>query len=439
MGSFFSNITMPLIQKTHSLIAKGHNLCTDSRKVQANDIFIALKGDNFDGNAYAQSALDKGAAIAICDDPALSGTPGIEIVPNALTFLQELAQWHRDTLAIPIIGLTGTNGKTTTKELLRAVLATRFHVYATEGNLNNHIGVPLSILSITPRHQMAIIEMGANHVGEIDFLCSISKPTHGLITNVGKAHLEGFGSFEGVKKAKSELYQYLSEHKGVVFFNEQNSILKELVAKFTFTNTIAYGTTKQGMESIPQHANFLELSISYNGQKVRLNTQMVGEYNMENIAAALSVGCYFGTDFEQSLKTIEGYTPTNNRSQIIESERNTIILDAYNANPSSMEVALNNFSLLKTGKKKVIILGEMLELGEYAPQEHKRIYQLANQAGELLITVGSSYQPYNLKPNLWFGTTQELKEFLYHNPLNDCVLLIKGSRGMQLEKLVDVV
>ena len=430
---------METLIKVHNLIQQGYKPCIDSREVEGNCIFFALKGENYNGNIFAEDALSKGASMAICDDPTLRGKHNIEYVPNTLIFLQDLAKKHRKSLNIPVVGLTGSNGKTTTKELILRILSVQFNAFATKGNLNNHIGVPLSILSITPQHQIAIIEMGANHIGEIEALCSIAKPTHGLITNIGKAHLEGFGSIEGVRKAKSELYQFLASNNGVVFVNEKNQILNKLLVQYNFSSIIGYNNQTINAQAIPSQGNFLNFEVVGNDKKLGLSTQMVGEYNIENIIAAISVGQYFGISIESCLHAIENYTPQNSRSQIIETEHNTIVLDAYNANPSSMEVALLNFHSIKHKNAKTVILGEMLELGEYARAEHERAYQLAKELFETVYTVGENYRNITSNPKHWFVKANDLKSHLKKEPINNQIILLKGSRGVKLEELLDVL
>ncbi|MDD2278384.1 MAG: UDP-N-acetylmuramoyl-tripeptide--D-alanyl-D-alanine ligase [Bacteroidales bacterium] len=429
---------MEALAKVHSLILQGYKPCIDTRKVEGKCIFFALKGENFDGNAFAKDALAKGAYLAICDDPSLKGKLNIEYVPNTLTFLQNLAKFHRQSLNIPIVGLTGSNGKTTTKELLLKILSTQHNTFATQGNLNNHIGVPLSILSITAKHHIAVIEMGANHIGEIETLCSIAQPTHGLITNIGKAHLEGFGSFEGVKKAKSELYQFLAANKGVVFVNDKNQVLNNLIYQYNFSSIVGYNNQTISAKVLPSKNNFLNLEVDINGKKARLSTQMVGEYNIENIIAAISVGQYFGVDIESCLTAIENYVPTNSRSQIIETEHNTIVLDAYNANPSSMELALLNFNAIQHKKSKTVIIGEMLELGGYAKTEHERIYRLAKELFSKVFTVGENYRNISSSKH-WFAKASDLKCHLIEEPIVNQFILLKGSRGVKLEELLDVL
>lgn len=425
---------MSNLTKVHELILIGHTICSDSREVKRGSLFFALKGENFDGNKFAQQAIDNGAALAIVDDRKLSDKKNMLHVNNVLSFLQELAIFHRETLNIPVIGLTGSNGKTTTKELINKVLSTKYKTFATKGNLNNHIGVPLSILAIKEQYEIAIIEMGANHIGEIGNLCSISKPTHGLITNIGKAHLEGFGSINGVIKAKSELYAYLEEEKGVVFINSENSLLKEIAQTFNFKEVVGYQnafhvTKKETLKG------FLKFSINHSKKHYEVNTNIVGDYNLENILAALSVGNYFGVDMANAIMAIESYVPNNSRSQKLETKFNTIILDAYNANPTSMELALTNFNNLPTNSPKMVILGEMLELGDYAQEEHTKIGAIATKLFSNIILVGKSFK--HIDECQWFENHADCINHLKSNPKKGFTILIKASRGVGLDRVLE--
>jgi UDP-N-acetylmuramoyl-tripeptide--D-alanyl-D-alanine ligase len=429
---------METLKEVYHLLSEGYKICTDSRSVDNLSVFIALKGEKFDGNRFAIDAINIGAKLCIVDDQKIESNPKIRIVPNSLVFLQELASYHRDRIAIPIIGLTGSNGKTTTKELIANVLRKRFNTFATSGNLNNHIGVPLSILSIGKEHEIGIIEMGANHIGEIEHLCSISKPTHGLITNIGKAHLEGFGSLEGVKKAKTELYKFIEQNEGVAFINNDNKMLNELATKYNFKNIINYGSNSIHVESIESSSTFLKLKIELNNSSYIIDTKLVGEYNIENIRAALCIGNYFGVNFLDCLNAIAEYIPSNSRSQILKTDKNTIVLDAYNANPSSMEEALRNFSNIPSDKPKAVILGEMLELGEFSNEEHTNIADLSKKLFQNTILIGESFK--HTKGNLrWFANAKECATHLTLNPLENYLILLKGSRGVRLETLLDLL
>ena len=423
------------LEQVYSLYTNGHTICTDSRMVTKGAIFFALKGDTFDGNKFAPDALASGAELVICDDPKFSSQSNTILVANVLEFLQNFASYHREKLNIPVIGLTGSNGKTTTKELINRVLASQYKTFATKGNLNNHIGVPLSILSIDNQVQIAIIEMGANHIGEIAELCSIAQPTHGLITNIGKAHLEGFGSFEGVKQAKSELYRYLSGQKGELFINSNNEILNGLASQCEFSHIQSYGSDNYIVSNSSTSGAYLCFDLEISGKKFKVNTQLVGQYNVENILAAICVGHRFGIEPTQAIKAIESYSPANNRSQILQTAKNNVILDAYNANPTSMEQAIQNFNAMPSENPKVAILGDMLELGSYAAKEHQRIAQLALEVVDKVFFVGENFKQ-SCRGGLWFASHQELSEYLKANPLKGKTILLKGSRGIKLDEIV---
>jgi UDP-N-acetylmuramoyl-tripeptide--D-alanyl-D-alanine ligase len=426
---------MSILEKAYILFSKGSTICTDSRNIEVNSIFIALKGDNFDGNNFVDSAISKGAAIAISDCKTNMGKPNVEIVSDSLVFLQDLAKLHRSKLRIPVIGLTGSNGKTTTKELIASVLKKKFNVLATKGNLNNHIGVPLTVLSINADVEIAIVEMGANHIGEIGNLCSIAQPTHGLITNIGKAHLEGFGSFEGVKIAKSELYKHISENNGNIFINSSDSILIELASKHKVKNLIGYGREIFDASCENTKAGTLKLKIIAKGDMFTINSQLVGNYNTENILAAIRIGEFFGVDYPIAINAIEEYTPSNNRSQIEITPHNEVVLDAYNANPSSMDAAITNFASIQTEKPKAVILGEMLELGQYSMEEHTRIADIAKKHFKDIILLGSNFSHIQGVSH-WFPSYVECAEYIKANPFIGYKILIKGSRGVRLENLL---
>jgi UDP-N-acetylmuramoyl-tripeptide--D-alanyl-D-alanine ligase len=429
---------METLKEVLNLLSEGYKVCTDSRTVNKQSIFVALKGDNFDGNQFALNALELGARLCVVDNPNIESNINIRKVPKSLEFLQELASIHRDNLKIPIIGLTGSNGKTTTKELIACVLRKRFKTFATLGNLNNHIGVPLSILSIEKDHEMGIIEMGANHIGEIKQLCSISKPTHGLITNIGKAHLEGFGSLEGVKKAKTELYKFIEATGGTVFINSDNKLLNDLLIEYRFQKIISYGSDNIKVESIKGNNSFLSLKVNIDGNTYGIDTMLIGDYNIENIKAAICIGLYFGIDVSDCLDAIAKYAPSNSRSQILNTNRNTIVLDAYNANPSSMEQALRNFSIIPSENPKMVILGEMLELGDYSNDEHTFIAELAKELFQNTILIGENFK--HIKGDVkWFATSKEYSLHITANPLNNFTILLKGSRGVRLETLLDLL
>ncbi|WP_026462008.1 UDP-N-acetylmuramoyl-tripeptide--D-alanyl-D-alanine ligase [Adhaeribacter aquaticus] len=409
---------------------------TDSRAEQNNSLFFALNGPNFKGARFAEQALAKGALYAVIDD-ATYATDRCIVVEDTLQALQDLARYHRQKLTIPVIGITGSNGKTTTKELTNAVLSQKYNTLYTKGNLNNHIGVPITVLSIKPEHNMAIIEMGANHLNEIAQLCSIALPTHGLITNIGKAHLEGFGSFEGVARAKSELYLHLDNHQGLVFINSQNEHLMRMARRIQ--NKVMYPATQDFF-----HCEFLEASpfVIYKSENgATVTTQIIGEYNFENIAAASCVGKYFEVPIEKINEAVAGYTPSNNRSQVVQKGSNTILLDAYNANPSSMSASVTNFAKAKANKK-VVILGDMFELGPDSVEEHEKLGQLAAASGfDQVILCGKEMQAAAAQhPEfIYFQNRDKLQEWLQTNPIQNASILVKGSRGMGLENLVELL
>ena len=432
-------------------------ISTDTRKIAAGSLFFALKGDKFDANTFALQALEAGAAYAIIDNPDYQANDQCLLVADVLTTLQDLARYHRKQLTIPVVGLTGTNGKTTTKELINAVLSQHFTTLATQGNLNNHIGVPLTILGINPSHQVAVIEMGANHIKEIELLCSIAQPTHGLITNVGKAHLEGFGSIEGVKIAKGELYDFLSREvrksgsleAGVAFINSNNPILMAMQAARKFAvPPVFYGDAIDDLVTgeITENAPLLSLQWTNNssGQSYDVKTQLTGAYNLDNILAAICIGIYFKLTPAEINAGIEGYQPTNNRSQIVQTATNTLICDYYNANPSSMAVAIENIGKI-TAPRKVLILGDMFELGAESVQEHKAIIEkaLATEVDERIF-IGKDFQKaisgisHGQSAKI-YPTAEDAIAGLKADPIKNSTILIKGSRGMALERLVELL
>lgn len=422
----------------YELYLENRLISTDSRRISDGCIFFALKGENFDGNKFAAEALEKGAAYAIADDPAAVTSDKILLVENTLDTLQDLARLHRKSFSFPVIALTGSNGKTTTKELLKCVLSTRYKTYATGGNLNNHIGVPLTILSVDERFvEMVIVEMGANHEKEIALLCSVAQPTHGLITNIGKAHLEGFGSLEGVKKAKGELYDYLSKKKGTVFVNAKNEILMEMASKRrAFGEIIFYNSDNQ--QSTPQVIGQSPF-ISYTTGDLTVSTNLVGEYNFSNICAALSVADYFKISPDDAHLAISNYVPGNNRSQIVRQNTNTIILDAYNANPSSMAAALENFAKMEAGHK-MVVLGDMLELGNESRTEHELLGEIIAKGKfdtVLLFGKETAHALRSLPNAYYFADKFSLHNWIMDHPRQNSHILIKGSRGMGLESVVN--
>lgn len=416
-------------------------ISTDSRHITPGCIFFALRGENFNGNQYASQAIQKGARLAIIDDDKYL-TAHCLLVNDSLKTLQELAAYHARQLKIPLIALTGSNGKTTTKELIFSVLQEKYVVTATSGNLNNHIGVPLSVLGISEKTEIGLIEMGANHRGEIAFLSEIANPCFGLITNVGKAHLEGFGSFEGVVEAKTELYQFLKKKGGKVFINGGNTILMEKAKKMELS-MIEYGksvhSAVQGeiLESTP----YLKVALKwkdYPTEKLFANTNLVGNYNLENIEAAACIGHYFGLTPRQIIAGIEKYHPKNLRSQYISTGKNELILDTYNANPTSMYHALQNFHHMKH-PSKVAIIGEMFELGKDSNKEHLRlIREIQNLNIDKVFYVGKMFDEINKGENI-FRDVEAFKQYVSENPLKDSLILIKGSRLVGLEKCVEVL
>ena len=400
------------------LIKNRDSLCvsTDTRNLPAGCVFFALHGERFDGNKFAQQALESGASLAVIDNPEYALPEGTLLVPNTLLALQDLARAWRRELGLPIIGITGTNGKTTTKELLATVLSTKYHLHYTQGNLNNQIGVPLTLLQITRAHEMAIVEMGASYPGDIKELVDIAEPNYGLITNVGRAHLEGFGSFEGVQQTKQELYDYLVAHNGTIFRNADNPYLAAMENNATQLYTTLYNATQL-----------------YTTGTMPSGTNLVGEYNAENVSAAICVGEYFGISHEQALAAIRQYVPTNNRSQAMQTTKNQLIVDAYNANPTSMQAAINAF------KGDTYILGAMRELGEYSHLEHQNIVNmLAERKADMVYLVGAEYMQ-TTSPYPVFESVEMLHQYLEEHPLEGKNILLKGSRSTQMEKLLDIL
>lgn len=425
----------------YELYLKSTGVSTDTRRIGPGNLFFALKGPNFNANEFAPKALEMGASVVVIDDPKywVEDDERYFICEDVLTTLQKLATFHRRKFNIPVIGLTGSNGKTTSKELLNAVLNQKFNTLATIGNLNNHIGVPLTLLRLKPEHEIAIIEMGANKQGDIKELCDITEPTHGFITNIGKAHLEGMGGPEGVLKTKTELFQHLRETKGTVFINSQDPILSNMAKRFE--NPVLYPAKGDFCE-----VNFLGadpfVKFSVEGVEGEYLTSMIGAYNFGNIANALTIGKFFGVEMEKAVAGIVNYKPENMRSQLIEKRTNTIILDAYNANPSSMEVAIRTFGQMTGKKHKMVILGDMFELGDHAVEEHRKLGEIVSEypidkvcfTGKL-ITSALEKAP----KALYFPDPFSLRNWLEDSKLEDYLILIKGSRGMKLEGLVDFI
>jgi UDP-N-acetylmuramoyl-tripeptide--D-alanyl-D-alanine ligase len=437
-------VTTMSVQELHQLFLSCSGVSTDSRNCPPKSIFFALKGEHFDGNKYALKALVAGASYAVVDNPDLKEKEGCIWVEDVLQTLQNLAAYHRQYLGLPVIAITGTNGKTTTKELIREVLSKKFNVLATSGNLNNHIGVPLTLLSLTPVHEMAIVEMGANHVGEIAALCEIADPDFGLITNVGKAHLEGFGSFEGVMQAKGELYQYLAKKAGVVFVNEDNKWLRSMLPGKL--DKMAYSVNDDKAlvwgQVVPGHF-FMKLvwKNPIQSKEYAINTQLLGNYNLENALAAIVIGVYFMVDPEEVNAALEGYQPKNNRSQYVKTARNEVLMDAYNANPTSMQAALDNFKTID-GENKVLVLGGMKEMGENCVEEHQTLIERIKELQvKHVYLIGNEFTCIHMDlPNvIYFETVEGLMLHFNQHPLKDSKILVKGSRSNQLEKLLPVL
>lgn len=429
----------PVLNKIYQLFSEHPVISTDSRQIQPGSIFFALKGESFNGNAYAEKALELGASCAVIDEPEYASNEKFFVVSDVLTTLQELARHHRRQFNIPVIGITGSNGKTTTKELIHNVLTTKYRTIATRGNLNNHIGVPLTLLGISPETEIAIIEMGANHPGEIDFLCRIALPDYGLITNVGKAHLGGFGGFEGVIRTKTELSHFLSEHGGVMFLNNRDELL---VNRIKNRDLIRFGAPPGNVILLNLIADpFVKLEVQFPDRSiVVIESKLYGRYNANNILAAVSIGQHFGISSDRIKMAIEAYQPANNRSQIINTGRNMLILDAYNANPSSMEAALSMFAETDYSQKTVI-LGDMLELGEESDHEHQQILNFIDQLKfQQVYLVGPVFTRLNTKrENACFQDCELARMWLEHHRIENSTILIKGSRGISLEKLTDIL
>ncbi|MBU0696066.1 MAG: UDP-N-acetylmuramoyl-tripeptide--D-alanyl-D-alanine ligase [Bacteroidetes bacterium] len=430
------------ILEIYSIYLQHPQICTDTRKITDGCLFFALKGENFDANNFAEQALEKGAAYVVIDNPEFKKSEQCILVDDTLLTLQELAKHHRQQLKIPFIGLTGSNGKTTTKELINSVLSQKFKASATKGNLNNHIGVPLTLLEINNDVEIAIIEMGANHQKEIEMLSGLCQPNYGLITNVGKAHLEGFGGFEGVKKGKGELYDFLVTHNGTVFINKDNTHLMEMAATRNFKEVISYGASSScdvSGELISNHP-FLEVKWTSNHESYQVVSHLTGTYNFENILVAVAIGLRFGLSPKEINTGICNYAPQNNRSQIIKTANNTVIGDYYNANPSSMAVALENMAAL-TAEKKVVLLGDMFELGDESAEEHQSIINKAMSYDfDEIIFIGEMFTKLSSSAKAkFFKNRDEAIEYLKKNPIQNSLVLLKGSRGMKLEGLMELL
>jgi len=417
----------------YPLFLQCNKVTIDSRNIELNDLFFAFSGETYNAALKAEESIQKGAlAVIVEDEKYADPEKNIFYVPSTLQFLQELAVYHRNQLKIPVIGLTGSNGKTTTKELIHAVLSEKFNVQYTSGNLNNHIGVPLTLLSIKPEHELAVIEMGANHQKEIEFLCTLAQPNIGYITNFGKAHLEGFGGFEGVIKGKSELYSYLKSEKQTILVNEKDALQSEKTADYEPKITFGLETSDYYFEPYSSN-NFVGFKYGEN----TMLSQLTGDYNFTNLCAAVALGFHFSVDFDQIKTAIENYTPTNMRSQIGEKNGKTLVLDTYNANPSSMVESLKNFA--KFTGSKTIIIGDMLELGEESAAEHAKILEFAESLKfNEIITVGPIFKAINTRGNAYISAA-ELSENLKKAPISSENILLKGSRGIALEKVLDFI
>ena len=438
------------VEELYELYKKCSGITTDSRQIKEGVMFFALKGEKFDGNDFAEDALKAGAKYAIVDRFLLEGTSykgrKCIVVQNTLSMLQQLAAYHRMQFDVPVVGITGTNGKTTTKELVSAVLAQKYNLVATQANFNNHIGVPLTLFRFDEHTELGVVEMGASAPGEIADLTQIAQPTCGLITTVGKAHLQGFGSFDGVKKTKGELYDHLRQKGGMVFYNADNPNLCEMVASRPGLITRSYGVREQGVRILPATAEspYLTLEMEHEGSPVTIATHLIGDYNADNVMAALAVGSYFEVPFRSMVEAIEAYTPSNSRSQLVKTERNTLIIDAYNANPSSMKAALNNFSGTDFSNK-VLMLGDMLELGADSAAEHLAVLELAVATAQKVFLVGNEFtgaaQALNdAKAEVRaFPDIESLKAYVVENPLSGCTILIKGSNGKHMPRVVDAL
>ncbi|MGE0090513.1 MAG: UDP-N-acetylmuramoyl-tripeptide--D-alanyl-D-alanine ligase [Bacteroidales bacterium] len=428
-----------IIEDLYTIYKKYPVISIDSRNIRKDCLFFALKGDRFDGNQFAKKAIEDGAAYAIIDDKTHATDTRCILVDDTLKTLQKLANYHRKKLNIPILAITGTNGKTTTKELVASVLKQKYKTVFTQGNLNNHIGVPLTLLSMNVNTEFGVVEMGANHQFEIKALCEIAEPNYGLITNIGKAHLEGFGSFENIIKTKTELYDYINRNSGILFYNGENPILANSIKSFT-SKSVYFGNIEGSAikGSVTNTNPFIQLEIIENNRVYNISTNIIGDYNRENILASICIGNYFGIESDKIKQAIESYVPSNNRSQLIQSLKNTIFMDAYNANPTSVAASLVNFIALQA-ENKCIILGDMLELGSESVKEHENVLtMLQNDSFAKVILVGKIFSGLNIpKEYTKFENTEQLISWLRNNQIMNFTILIKGSRGIQLERIVE--
>lgn len=423
------------IESLYALFRQYPSVQTDTRQLKPGDLFFALKGENFNGNQFARQAIEAGAVAAVIDEPAFAIEGKTILVPDVLKALQELAGRHRDSFSVPFIAITGSNGKTTTKELLHAVLSSHFRTYTTEGNLNNHIGIPLTLLKVKPDAEMAVIEMGANHQREIAGYCTYAKPDYGIITNCGKAHLEGFGGVEGVRKGKGELYDFLRTYNGTAFIMQDYDYLREMSRGIS--RIIRYGTRDADLEGkMVRSEPFLEVEITKGAATGNIHTHLVGDYNLPNVLLAVCAGKYFGVPDEKIKTAIENYTPSNSRSQLLTLGNNQIILDAYNANPSSMKLAIENFARLQA-EEKVLMLGAMAELGAESLQEHQDLIELIGQyQWKAVVLVGGDF----LKlphPFISCRDAAEARDWFRSQSFTGAHILVKGSRSMKMEKVLE--
>lgn len=425
-------------EQIYTLFERHPVVSTDSRNIEKDCLFFALKGGNFNGNKFARESITKGAAYAIVDEKEYADNVRILLVENVLSTLSELATLHRRKLGIPVLAITGTNGKTTTKELVAAVLSQKYNLSATKGNLNNHIGVPLTLLAMSKETEFGVVEMGANHPGEIELLCNIAEPDYGIITNIGRAHLEGFGSFEGVIQTKSELFHAIVRSNGTFFYNKDNELLNKIAGNYL--NSKSFGTTTGAFKGeVLNSPPFVHVKASFPKGVLYLNSNLVGAYNVENILAAAAIGNHFEVDPLLIQKAIKQYLPSNNRSQLIQKGDLNIIMDAYNANPTSIKASVTSFSSKPTDSQYVI-LGDMLEMGEYSRTEHQGIVDLlVDLEHKNVFLVGQEFQAVE-SPDYFncFKNVDELIEFLRIAPIKNGNLLIKGSRGIELEKVLSV-
>ena len=423
-----------MIEKIYQLYKKAYTITTDSRNISKDCIFVALKGEHFDGNDFALQVAEEGIAAGVIADRAdLPKHERLFVVEDSLKCLQELAKYHREKLGLPIIGITGTNGKTTTKELVSAVLSKKYNIIYTQGNFNNQLGAPLTLLRIKPETELAVVEMGASHPGDIKELTNIGEPNYGIITNIGRAHLEGFGGFEGVIKTKNEMYQYIAEHKGMLFVNHDNELLMDLARNI---NKVTYGSTDNADEKGKLLSANPYLSVGWNSNKI--DTKLVGDYNFENVMAAICVGTYFKVTANDIMEALSSYCPTNNRSQVIETGKNRVVMDAYNANPTSMSHAIKNFRKI-CNNDNLLILGDMRELGKESEQEHKMIVEMIKELKfKNVYLVGPEFSKCTKNSEYAsFENVEELAQYLSIHPVSDCDILVKGSNSIHLNKIID--